>query len=96
MVLQSLIAALPSTTGVGHPVVAPLQMGIPGGVELLVIGMIAMLLFGIPLALIAVVGYLWLRNDDDYEERIRELESEIATLQAEIGSDDSSQSDTEE
>ncbi|WP_436909351.1 hypothetical protein [Halosimplex marinum] len=64
-----------------------LQMGIPGGVELLVILVMGLVLFGLPLVLIAVVGALWLRSDDDYDERIRELETEIARLQAQVGDD---------
>jgi sec-independent protein translocase protein TatA len=64
-----------------------LQMGVPGGVELLVILLIALLLFGIPLVLVILAG-LWLRSEgDDYEERIEELEAEIAALQAEVGTD---------
>jgi len=63
-----------------------LQFGIPGGPELLVILLIAIFLFGLPILLIAVVGFLYLRSDgDDYDERIRELEAEIARLEAEVG-----------
>lgn len=98
MALHSPTALLPSIGGVSQsPAVAPLQMGVPGGAELIVIGLIAILMFGIPLVLIALVGFLWLRDDDDeYEERIRELESDIATLQAEIGSEESATSDSDE
>jgi len=64
-----------------------LQFGIPGGPELLVILLIATFLFGLPILLIAVVGFLYLRSDDDYDERIRELESEIARLEAEVAAD---------
>ncbi|WP_206425144.1 hypothetical protein [Halosimplex salinum] len=72
-----------------------LQFGIPGGVELLVIAVIALIVFGLPLVLIATVGVLWLRSDDDYDERIRELETEIARLQAEIGTDSDDATTTE-
>jgi hypothetical protein len=64
------------------------QMGMPGGIELLVVLVVAVIVFGLPLVLIAVVGALWLRSDDDYDERIRELETEIARLQAQVGDDD--------
>ncbi|WP_436930335.1 hypothetical protein [Halosimplex halobium] len=63
------------------------QMGMPGGIELLVVLVVALIVFGLPLVLIAVVGALWLRSDDDYDERIRELETEIARLQAQVGDD---------
>ncbi|WP_209452144.1 hypothetical protein [Halosimplex halophilum] len=63
------------------------QMGMPGGIELFVILVVAVVVFGLPLVLIAVVGALWLRSDDDYDERIRELETEIARLQAQVGDD---------
>jgi sec-independent protein translocase protein TatA len=64
----------------------PLQMGIPGGPELLVILLIMLLLFGIPLALLAVGGFVYLRSNagDDTQERIAELESEIDHLKSEL------------
>jgi sec-independent protein translocase protein TatA len=64
---------------------------IPGGPELIVVLLIAILLFGIPLLLIAVVGALYLRaedGDDDVAERVADLEAEIAALRAEIAGDD--------
>jgi sec-independent protein translocase protein TatA len=61
------------------------QMGMPGSVELFVILVVAVVVFGLPLVVIAVVGALWLRSDDDYDERIRELETEIARLEAQVG-----------
>ena len=68
----------------------PLQMGIPGGPELLVILLIMLLLFGIPLALLAVGGFVYLRSNsgDDTQERIAELESEIDHLKSELDADD--------
>jgi sec-independent protein translocase protein TatA len=64
----------------------PLQMGIPGGPELLVILLIMVLLFGIPLVLLGVGGFVYLRSnaDDDTKERIAELEGEIDQLKAEL------------
>lgn len=62
-------------------------MGMPGGIELLVILVMGLLMFGLPLILVAVLGVLWLRSDDDYDERIRELETEIARLNAQVGHD---------
>lgn len=64
-----------------------LQMGLPGGIELLVVLVMGLILFGLPLVLIAVVGALWLRSDDDYDERIRQLETEIARLNTQVGDD---------
>jgi sec-independent protein translocase protein TatA len=64
-----------------------LQLGIPGGVELLVVLVMGLLMFGLPLVLVAVLGALWLRSDDDYDERIRQLETEIARLHAQVGDD---------
>ena len=72
-----------------------LQFGIPGGPELLVILLIAIFLFGLPILLIAVVGYLYLRSDgDDYDERFRELEAEIARLEAKVGANSDSDATT--
>jgi len=64
----------------------PLQMGIPGGPELLVILLILLLLFGIPLALLGVGGFLYLRSNasDETQERITELEAEIDHLRGEL------------
>lgn len=65
-----------------------LQFAVPGGPELLVIALVALIVFGIPLALVLVLGALWLRSDDeDYDDRIAELEREIAQLRAELGED---------
>jgi sec-independent protein translocase protein TatA len=62
---------------------------VPGGVELIVILLVMILLFGIPLLLIAVVGVLYFRADsepdENVDERIAELEDEIDTLKAQIG-----------
>ncbi|WP_415380945.1 hypothetical protein [Halosimplex sp. TS25] len=63
----------------------PLQFGIPGGIELLVILLMGLVMFGLPVLLVVVLGTVWLRSRDDYDDRIRELETEIARLQAQVG-----------
>ena len=64
----------------------PLQMGVPGGPELLVILLILLLLFGLPILLLGVGGFLHLRSnaDDETKERIAELESEIDELKSDL------------
>ncbi|MFC7194221.1 hypothetical protein ACFQL4_05350 [Halosimplex aquaticum] len=42
-------------------------------------------MFGLPVLLVLVLGTAWLRSRDDYDDRIRELETEIARLQAQVG-----------
>ncbi|QLH81848.1 hypothetical protein [Halosimplex pelagicum] len=70
-----------------------LQLGMPGGLELLVVLVMGLLMFGLPLVLVAVLGALWLRADDDHDERIRQLETEIARLHAQVGDDDGATAD---
>jgi sec-independent protein translocase protein TatA len=69
----------------------PLQMGIPGGPELLVILLIMVILFGIPLVLLGIGGFVYLRSnadgddgDEDTQERIARLEGEIDQLKADL------------
>jgi len=73
----------------------PLQMGIPGGPELLVILLITVLLFGIPLVLLGIGGFVYLRSnaDDDTQERIAELEGEIDQLKADLDVDTATDDD---
>lgn len=61
----------------------PLQFGIPGGPELIVIFLIGLLLFGLPLLLIAlaVVAY---RNRRGPGDRVAELEGRIDELEREL------------
>jgi sec-independent protein translocase protein TatA len=68
----------------------PLQMGVPGGPELLVILLILLLLFGLPILLLGVGGFLYLRSnaDDETKERIAELESEIDELKSDLDTED--------
>jgi sec-independent protein translocase protein TatA len=62
--------------------------GLPGGPELLVIMLIALLLFGIPMALVLLFGVAWLRSSGRVsEERVEQLEAEIETLRAELADD---------
>jgi sec-independent protein translocase protein TatA len=68
----------------------PLQMGVPGGPELLVVLLITLLLFGLPILLLGVGGFLYLRSnaDDETKERIAELESEIDELKSDLDTED--------
>jgi sec-independent protein translocase protein TatA len=57
--------------------------GVPGGPELLIILLILVLLFGVPIALIAgVVLFFRLQSDDEEADadRIAELEAEVERL----------------
>ncbi|WP_459192613.1 hypothetical protein [Halosimplex sp. J119] len=72
-----------------------LQFGMPGGVELIVILLIGLLMFGLPVLLILLFGAAWLRSRGDYDDRIRELETEIARLQAQMGDDGDSAGTTD-
>ena len=64
----------------------PLQMGVPGGPELLVILLVMLLLFGLPILLLGVGGFLYLRSnaDDETKERIAELEAEMDELKRDL------------
>jgi sec-independent protein translocase protein TatA len=63
-------------------VALPLFGPIPGGPELLVILLVAVVLFGVPLVLLlGVLGYL--RTGESSEERIAELERRIGELEHE-------------
>jgi sec-independent protein translocase protein TatA len=64
----------------------PLQMGIPGGLELIIVLLIALVLFGLPILLLGVGGFLYLRSrtDDETAERVAELEAEIDDLEREL------------
>lgn len=73
-------------TGV-PPITPPLQVvGLPGGPELLIILLVLLFVFGVPL-LLAAGAAVWLyrrRDDDDLDERVRELEAEIAELRRQL------------
>ena len=61
--------------------------GVPAGPELVIILMIAVLLFGVPIVVIAgVVLFLKLRSDGDEADtdRIAELEAEVERLREKV------------
>ncbi|MFB6069772.1 MAG: preprotein translocase subunit TatA [Halanaeroarchaeum sp.] len=67
-----------------------LFVGVPGGMELAVILLIFVLLFGVPLTLLLVLGYRFTARKADEretEERIDELESEVETLRNRLEDD---------
>lgn len=70
--------------------VIPAVVGIPGGLELLIILFIFVLLFGIPLTILLFLGY---RLSDRVgesavsEERLEELESEVEHLKERLEDD---------
>lgn len=58
-------------------------VGMPGGVELLVILLIFVLLFGIPITILLVLGFKFTQRASDEPEtteRIEELEAEVSDL----------------
>jgi len=66
--------------------------GIPAGPELIIILIIAVLLFGVPLVLVAAaVLYLTTRSEDETaaetadDDRIAELEAEVERLREQVG-----------
>ena len=68
----------------------PAALGIPGGIELIVIFFVMFLLFGVPVALALLLGYRYVRGQTttgDTEERIDELESELAELRNAVEAD---------
>ncbi|MFW5937436.1 MAG: preprotein translocase subunit TatA [Halanaeroarchaeum sp.] len=72
-------------------VLAPAVVGIPGGLELIIILVIFILLFGVPLTLLLILGYKVLDRSPEAtadEERIAELESEVQALRERIEEDD--------
>jgi sec-independent protein translocase protein TatA len=67
--------------------------GVPGGPELIIILVIAVVLFGVPLVLVAgAVVYLATRDEDEAattetadDDRIAELEAEVERLREQVG-----------
>lgn len=75
--------------------------GIPAGPELVIILMILVLLFGVPIVLIAgAVLFLKLRSDDEETDadRIAELEAEVERLREKVDdeSDEKAERDSED
>lgn len=62
----------------------PLFPGVPGGPELLVLLIIVVLLFGIPIVLIAGGVIAWRGTQSDDENRVEALESRVAELEREL------------
>ena len=62
--------------------------GVPGGPELLILLVVFVLLFGVPLVVIAgVVVFLKLRSDGEEtdDDRVAELEAEVERLREKVG-----------
>lgn len=61
----------------------PLQFGLPGGPELLVLLLLLLFLFGVPLVLLAggILGYRKFSGSDD---RVAELERRVEELEREL------------
>ncbi|MFB6132771.1 MAG: preprotein translocase subunit TatA [Halanaeroarchaeum sp.] len=58
-------------------------VGMPGGVELLVILFIFAVLFGIPITVLLLLGYRFTQRaseDPETDERIEELEADVSAL----------------
>lgn len=60
-----------------------LQMGLPGGPELLIIFIIMLFIFGVPLALV-VGGVALYRRGSGSEDRVERLEARIDELEREL------------
>jgi sec-independent protein translocase protein TatA len=66
--------------------VIPLQVGVPGGPELLIVLLVAVVLFGIPIVLLAggLVLYRRMQSDDPAGEEVEALRREVRRLREEI------------
>lgn len=64
----------------------PLFVGIPGGVELLVVFFVLFLLFGVPATLLVALGYKHVKDNARAEEdaRLDQLEEEVADLREQL------------
>lgn len=63
-----------------------IQFAVPGVMELLVLLLVAIVLFGIPVVLVLVFGTMWLRSsgDEDVQEQLEALQTEVSQLRAEL------------
>ncbi|MGM0398364.1 MAG: preprotein translocase subunit TatA [Halobacteriota archaeon] len=69
----------------------PAVVGIPGGLELLIILFIFVLLFGIPLTILLFLGYRLTDRVGESavsDDRLEELESEVAALKERLEDDE--------
>lgn len=76
----------------------PAVVGVPGGIELVVIFFVMFLLFGVPVALALILGYRYVKGqagEDVKEERIAELEAELAELRDAVENNSTTGSPTE-
>ncbi|WP_435179676.1 preprotein translocase subunit TatA [Halorussus sp. AFM4] len=64
----------------------PLQVAVPGGVELLVILLVALVVFGVPVVLVGAGLYLYRqsRSDRPAGEEIASLRREVERLREEV------------
>lgn len=62
----------------------PLQFGLPGGPELLIVILLLLSLLLVPIVVFVVVYRLVARRTN-YEERVSQLEREVAALREEVG-----------
>jgi uncharacterized membrane protein len=72
-------------------VFVPAVIGIPGGVELIVILLIFVLLFGVPITLLVILGYTVLGDTGESavsEDRLEELEAEVELLRERLEESD--------
>ena len=75
-----LLAGFPSFTG------SPLFVGVPGGAELLVIFLVALVMFGLPIVLLGGGLYLYRRTQSDRpaSEEIEALREEVERLREDV------------
>ncbi|WP_170977195.1 preprotein translocase subunit TatA [Halorussus salinisoli] len=68
------------------PNVIPLQVGVPGGIELLIILLVALLVFGLPVVLIGGGLYLYRQSQSDRpaSEEVEALRREVERLREDI------------
>jgi sec-independent protein translocase protein TatA len=70
-------------------------MGLPGGVELLIILVMMIVMFGVPLVVVLGGGYAWFRSQEKSRERVERLENEVSQLRDELREADVTDPDSE-